>query len=642
MPMITNFYHEVLDGDLKGSPDFSSTFGFSPTFAGAGDETTVSVPNVTISGGVLLGSPTNFPGPDHVVYGTTSAYDDAHPGMGLLDTITISYSFPNIDVKNFSVDLFNSNANAQGLTFLIGDDVGDSTSVFLAANSSQNIQLPKIGVGTGSGEVTIESVTPGDWNFEIDNIVFNYDTSSTFTLTNPAIPGVLVGALRTALAMSALSNVLDGDAQDLLFALQVNLLYAVAKALQIQTDPFDPNYTQAYTPTFAQLPTIQPDTTVTQQTANDANTTLLDMSQAAAYLQAIEVTMNRLTSAQQAGDQASVALQSSKLDLFQLLSSSSLAATGNDLNTLANDLTGLPSITPNEILNFATNVANNGFSGLPQQEQALFNLFGLSSTDEQNIVNDLLNVNLLTVPTSVVSALHQAASALQDLGSVYAGTFDDTNIPAVAVEGSMYSAVGTEAEIAKLVNSFLPAQVANAIQNNFDPTVYACEALGLAFAFGNESGGQAFVTNFGSANAAMPATPAGDAVFAAAAATVIFGLAATANTPGAILQFVSNWEAFYTAHGVPGIPNATTDQIDLAARGAAWGDAVGVALANNLGSLPGQVTNFLDDVAQGTAVYSASFSSQPTAAQGTASAAVSTAADHVQLIGVTAPEHIAI
>jgi hypothetical protein len=97
------------------------------------------------------------------------------------------------------------------------------------------------------------------------------------------------------------------------------------------------------------------------------------------------------------------------------------------------------------------------------------------------------------------------------------------------------------------------------------------------------------------------------------AASAIFGAAATANTPGAILQFVSNWEAFYTSHGVPGLSNATVEQIDLAARGAAWGDAVGVALANNLGALPGQVINFLEDAAQGTANYSQALASEPVA-----------------------------
>jgi hypothetical protein len=108
-------------------------------------------------------------------------------------------------------------------------------------------------------------------------------------------------------------------------------------------------------------------------------------------------------------------------------------------------------------------------------------------------------------------------------------------------------------------------------------------------------------------------TTAGDAAFAAAAASAIFGSAATANTSGAIQGFVSNWEAFYSSHGIPGVANPTANQIDLAARGAAWGDAVGVALANNLGPLIGLAINFLEDAAQGTATYSASLSSHPTA-----------------------------
>ena len=63
--------------------------------------------------------------------------------------------------------------------------------------------------------------------------------------------------------------------------------------------------------------------------------------------------------------------------------------------------------------------------------------------------------------------------------------------------------------------------------------------------------------------------------------------------------------------GYLGFAQPTADQVDLAARGAAWGDAVGLALANNLGPIPGQVTNFLIDAAQGTAVYSASLAGQP-------------------------------
>jgi hypothetical protein len=144
----------------------------------------------------------------------------------------------------------------------------------------------------------------------------------------------------------------------------------------------------------------------------------------------MDVTLNRLESAMQVGDQASVALQNASLDTWLTLSSSSLAAAGNDLNTLAHDIAGmnLPSITLNEITNFVTGVENaqvmqnNGLLGLPQQEQALFNLFGLSSTDQQNIVNDLLGTSELSVPTSVVSALQQSAAALLGMASVYGGT----------------------------------------------------------------------------------------------------------------------------------------------------------------------------------------------------------------------------
>jgi len=62
-------------------------------------------------------------------------------------------------------------------------------------------------------------------------------------------------------------------------------------------------------------------------------------------------------------------------------------------------------------------------------------------------------------------------------------------------------------------------------------------------------------------------------------------------------------------------------------------------LANDLGPLSGQAANFLEDAAQGTAVYSASLSSQP----GAASASVVTTASDVQVTGVAAPiDHIVV
>jgi hypothetical protein len=89
----------------------------------------------------------------------------------------------------------------------------------------------------------------------------------------------------------------------------------------------------------------------------------------------------------------------------------------------------------------------------------------------------------------------------------------------------------------------------------------------------------------------------------AAGSSTIFGTASNANLINVLESFIANWKAFYTSHGIPGNATPTADQIDLAARGAAWGDMVGVALANYLGPLDGQVINFLDDAAQGTDIW---------------------------------------
>ena len=218
---------------------------------------------------------------------------------------------------------------------------------------------------------------------------------------------------------------------------------------------------------------------------------------------------------------------------------------------------------------------------------------------------DLENLQLgilrVTNPSDAAAnlALIQAGTETVDFygDSILLPQVANTSIPAVAVEASMYGVTGSSAEITKLVTQFLPAQVANAVQNGFDPLVYAAEALGLVFAFGDENGGTEFAKNYGPGNQNTPDTAAGDAAFAAAATTAIFGSSATANTASAILGFVSNWKAFYTAHGLIGQPNSTADQIDLAARGAAWGDAVGVALDNKLGPLAGEAANLLRDAA---------------------------------------------
>ena len=242
--------------------------------------------------------------------------------------------------------------------------------------------------------------------------------------------------------------------------------------------------------------------------------------------------------------------------------------------------------------------------------------------DQATMEANTINAGTTTETQYIISLLSQVAN---------------TTIPAVAVEGSMYGAVGTSEEITNLATQILPAQVAFAVQHGFNPQVVATEALGLVFAFGNETGSTAFANNFGPSNPATPNSVAGDAAFATAAAGAIFGSASTTDLINAIDGYVTNWKAFYASSGIPGNANPSAIQIDLAARGAAWGDAVGVALATDLGPLNGQAIDFLQDAAQGTAVYSASLSSQPNYSpfQGSASSASAALTDpNVQLTGV--------
>jgi hypothetical protein len=264
----------------------------------------------------------------------------------------------------------------------------------------------------------------------------------------------------------------------------------------------------------------------------------------------------------------------------------------------------------------------------------------IATVTAQNIQSDYVAMTRAALPLDQATTVANSISAGTQTEAQYINSLlfqvADTTIPAVAVEGSMYNAVGTSVEVTALATQFLPPQVANALKNGLDPQVYATEALGLVFAFGNENHppSTAFADNFGPSNPSMPNTSAGDAAFASAISNIIFGSGANAHTPDAIAGFVANWKAFYSSNGIPGIPTPTATQVDVAARGAAWGDAMGVALGNSLGPWGGLTTNFLEDAAQGTAVYSASLSSQPAHAPFQGASSATSSADAIQLTGI--------
>jgi hypothetical protein len=276
---------------------------------------------------------------------------------------------------------------------------------------------------------------------------------------------------------------------------------------------------------------------------------------------------------------------------------------------------------------------------LDQSSGGQFGEWGVASS---RIENDYAGITRVTLPTDqandIASAINTGSQTETQYVTGLLSQVGNTTIPAVAIEASMYGSVGSSAEITSLVTQFLPAQVANAISNGFNPQVYASEALGLAFAFGNEAGSTSFANLFGPSNSAMPNSAAGDAAFAIAASSAIFGSASTTNLSNVLDGFVANWKAFYSGNGVPGIEHASPTQIDIAARAAAWGDAVGVALFNNLGPLSAQATNFLEDAAQGSATYSASLGNQPVHSifqGGIAGASTTLSNSDASVIGIT-------
>jgi hypothetical protein len=116
----------------------------------------------------------------------------------------------------------------------------------------------------------------------------------------------------------------------------------------------------------------------------------------------------------------------------------------------------------------------------------------------------------------------------------------NTTVPAVAVEATMYGMTGSSNEITSLATQFLPPQIANANHFGFNPQVYASEALGLLFAFGNETGSTAFADNSGPSHPGTPNSVDGDNAFSVLAATTIFGSASRPNLVNAIEGYVTN------------------------------------------------------------------------------------------------------
>jgi hypothetical protein len=147
--------------------------------------------------------------------------------------------------------------------------------------------------------------------------------------------------------------------------------------------------------------------------------------------------------------------------------------------------------------------------------------------------------------------------------------------PALTTYQKMYGVAPSNAELGVLVQ-FNSAQYAYGVQIQVqDPIVYVYSALGQALADQADTGSTAFKSMWG------PLAISSDATFAVQSYANVFGVP---GTPAQIQHFVDQlnfYKSIYTASGAFGDAN----QIDLLARGAIYGQMIGVKAENPTAAL---------------------------------------------------------
>lgn len=182
-------------------------------------------------------------------------------------------------------------------------------------------------------------------------------------------------------------------------------------------------------------------------------------------------------------------------------------------------------------------------------------------------VQDLLDLqDSIQFFTNEAQATSQAAAINGGTTTVYDYALQllDANLATSQVAMAVPSLILNETPavdvLANVSLNFLPAQIDFAISQGLDPVVYAAETWAV--------------------NAANDNAAAFDALYGALSATQFATVVSTTtgvNTT-AILQFINNWEDFYTNN-----PNAIPANLDVqsASYAAAFGDAIGNALVDD-------------------------------------------------------------
>lgn len=113
------------------------------------------------------------------VYATTDLVSGAYT-----NPLQITFATP---VSGFSILVTNNIPD----TFTAADNLGDSSSAFLALNSEQTFSLS----GSGITSVTISAANNSSWDFAIDNVTFTPTTAATPEPSSLVLLGTGLAAL---------------------------------------------------------------------------------------------------------------------------------------------------------------------------------------------------------------------------------------------------------------------------------------------------------------------------------------------------------------------------------------------------------------------------------------------------------------
>jgi parallel beta-helix repeat protein len=139
--------------------------------------------------------------------------------------------------------------------------------------------------------------------------------------------------------------------------------------------------------------------------------------------------------------------------------------------------------------------------------------------------------------------------------------------PALVTYQNMYGAPPSSTELS-ILGEFVAAQSSyGQLIGVQDPTVYVYEALGAALASGSDTGSKAFANTWG------PLAIASDTTFTTQAYASVF---ATPGTSAQIQHFIDQIDFFKSLYTASGAYGTDANQIDLLARGAIYGQMLGV------------------------------------------------------------------